>query len=71
MTKTLSKNSFSKNWNFKISSDFLKLVSKTSIPKILQTKKVGLVKTPKYNHKMRSQKSFLIIGYKSISGQFN
>jgi hypothetical protein len=64
-----NKNSFSKNWNFKISSEFLKLTTKT--PKILQTKKVSLVKTPTYYHKMRSQKGFMIIGYKTIKGSLN
>ena len=68
-----NKNGFSQNWNFSISPEFAKLMG--NIPKI-QTRKTQKVrvtlesKTPKYFYKMRSQKGFMILGYKE-SNFFN
>ena len=66
-----SKNGFSKSWNFSISPEFKKLMGKIpAIPKDQKVRSSGK-KTPKYFYKMRSQKGFMILGYKSINGDFN
>lgn len=77
MTKTTFsdneiKNGFSKNWNFSISPEFKKLIGNIEIPKMDNKVKVTYQsKTPEYFYKMRSQKGFMILGYKSINGARN